>query len=67
MSLITTRPTVACGLLVALALAQPPCVLAQGTNQLSKTPDAGGPMPGERLSDWLLRSPLAPNELAGAG
>jgi hypothetical protein len=68
MSLITIRPTVACGLLVvlalALALAQPSRVLAQGTNQLSKTPDAGGPMPGERLSDWLLRSPLAPNELA---
>lgn len=66
MNLTTMRPTIACGLLVALALAlaQSPRVLAQDSNQLSKPSDAGGPMAGERLSDWLLRSPLAPNELA---
>ena len=58
------RPASALGLMAALALAQPLCVLAQATTTSSVSGDASGALAGERLSEWLLRSPLPPSELA---
>ena len=70
MSIATKHAVTACGplnllaLLALLALAQPMSALAQGKEHNSAVPAAGGPMVGERLSEWLLRSPTPPGELA---
>lgn len=64
MRLTKTHPLTGCSLLAVLALALPPRVFAQGIEQPSTAPDALAPRVGERLSEWLLRSPTQPGELA---
>ena len=58
------RPASALRLVAAFALAQPLGVLAQATTTASVSGDASGAVAGERLSEWLLRSPLPASELA---